>query len=178
MASPSRRNPGDGPMKKTGNGASRWRVAAVAVALLVLCAAGCATRRAVRVVDENGSPVPDALVVFGERNISPWPPGSGAGFADSAGECAFKARGFVEVEAFGPSSGWGRVGLAGNYPTGTLVLAPPPYEPYMGVVARRYLAGTPDVSAAVRRRLEAVLRQEGDEADATGGHRQGRAGNE
>lgn len=143
-------------MRKAGNGVSRWRAAAGAAALLVLCASGCATRRVLRVVDENGAPVPDALVVFQERNIA-GPIRCGAGFADSAGEYAFKARGFVTAEAFGPSSGWRRTSLARNYPTRTVALAAAP-ETYAGSLAKGYLARTEDVPEDIRRRLEAFFR--------------------
>jgi hypothetical protein len=143
-------------MRKAGNGVSRWRAAAGAAALLVLCASGCATRRVVRVVDGNGTPVPEALVVFQERNIA-WPIRCGAGFANSAGEYAFKARGFAEAEAFGPSSGWGRTSLARNYPTRTVALAAAP-EAYAGSLAEGYLARTEDVPEDIRRRVEAFFR--------------------
>lgn len=143
-------------MRKAGNGVSRWRAAAGAAALLVLCASGCATRRVLRVVDENGAPVPDALVVFQERNMT-WPIRCGAGFADSAGEYAFKARGFVAAEAFGASSGWGRTSLDWNCPTRTVALAAAP-ETYAGNLAKGYLAMTEDVPEDIRLRVEVFFR--------------------
>lgn len=143
-------------MKKAVNRLSSWSMAVAAMALLLLSAAGCATRRVVRVVDENGSPVPEALVVFQERNMA-WPIRCGAGFADSAGEYAFKAHGFVVAEAFGPSSGWGRTSLDWSDTTRTVALATQT-ETYAGNIAEGYLARAEDVPEDIRRRLEAFSR--------------------
>ena len=141
-------------MKKAVNRLSNLSLAVAALALLLLCATGCATRRVVRVVDENGLPVPNALVVWLEFNLSPLAT-QDAGFADSEGEYAFKAINMVRLEAFGASSEWEELNL-GNAPSGTVVLAPAPYD---GFAANRYLSRTSHVPEPIRLRLEPFLRQ-------------------
>lgn len=141
-------------MKKAVNRLSNLNLALAAMTLLLLCAAGCATRRVVRVVDGNGLPVPNALVVWHEFNLSPWAT-QDAGFADSAGEYAFKAINLVRLEAFGVSSEWGELNLK-DAPSGTVALAPAPYD---GFAANHYLSRMSHVPDPIRLRLEPFLRQ-------------------
>lgn len=137
-------------MSGMGKSVSRWGVHVGMSSLLVLCSSCCSTRT-IHVVDGDGVPVPQALVIFREFNISPLWSRTGAGFADQFGDYKFKAHNQVRVEVFGVSSKWGELFLSDNA-AGTIVLSSVPYN---GDVANWYLCRTPTVPEEIRSRLRA-----------------------
>lgn len=134
---------------------SYWGMTAVAVACLALCVTGCATVRTLHVVDANGAPIQNALVVYREVNVSPIWNRSGADFTDQAGECKFKAVNQVRVEAFGSPSQWGELWLSSRT-TGTVALSS---TQYTGSLVDYYLAKTPNALETIRLRLAEVRRR-------------------
>ena len=139
-------------MSGLGNSVSRWWGHVGMPSLLVLCSSCCSTRT-IHVVDVDGVPVPQALVIFREFNISPLGNRTGAGFADQSGDYKFKAHNQVRVEVFGVSSKWGGLFLSDNA-AGTIVLSSVPYN---GNVANWYLGRTPNIPEEIRSRLRAFL---------------------
>lgn len=139
-------------MSWLGNSVSRWWGHVGMSSLLVLCSSCCSTRT-IHVVDVDGVPVPQALVIFREFNISPLGNRTGAGFADQSGDYKFKAHNQVRVEVFGVSSKWGGLFLSDNA-AGTIVLSSVPYN---GNVANWYLGRTPNIPEEIRSRLRAFL---------------------
>lgn len=139
-------------MSGLGNSVSRWWGHVGMSSLLVLCSSCCSTRT-IHVVDVDGVPVPQALVIFREFNISPLGNRTGAGFADQSGDYKFKAHNQVRVEVFGVSSKWGGLFLSDNE-AGTIVLSSVPYN---GNVANWYLGRTPNIPEEIRSRLRAFL---------------------
>lgn len=127
---------------------------AVVAACLVLFAAGCVTRtdRTILVVDEDGTPIQGALVIWREMNITIYQRPTGAGFSDQTGEYRFRAHNLACVEAFGESEKWGELWLA-NRSTGTVALASAPYN---GFGIDRYLKGTPNAPEDIRKKLENI----------------------
>lgn len=141
-----------------------WKTV-VAMVCMIFLLGGCATTRQVRVVDESGLPVSDALVLFWEVHLSPFFNNIyRAGFSNSAGEYTFESCNGGFLLAFDSSSKWGR-GFVGNAPR-TVVVATMPYD---GGWAERYLANTSHVDEKVRQRLEVFLVQKiKQEADYSG----------
>lgn len=132
-----------------------WLLCAILVAGMVAQVAGCATKRIIHVVDSRGLPVPKALVVYREFNMTFLSNRVGAGFADSAGEFAFKAVSEVRVEAFDSDAQWGTLWLSSEA-TGTVVVSP---SPYTGDIAEYYLKKTPDAAVPIRQRLHAAQKE-------------------
>lgn len=120
------------------------------LASLALCSSGCNTTRTIHVLDSNGAPVPDALVLFRECNISPLWNRTGTRYANNAGDCEFKANNQVLVEAFGRPYNWGELFLSDSA-VGTIVLSSAPYR---GTVIDWYLSKTPNVPEETRNRLK------------------------
>ena len=134
------------------------KIAVCAVFCQVAFLTGCSTMRTIHVVDANGLPVPNGLVVFRENNISPFNNKTKAGFADLNGEYKFEAKNLVSVEAFDTTSSWGKLNLKDNL-TGTVVLTSMPYE---GFVIGWYLARTRMVPEEIRSRLETFRSKDKD----------------
>jgi hypothetical protein len=123
-------------MNKADNCLPLRMMSLVATVCLILFASGCATRRVVRVVDENGVPVPNALVVFTECNLGWRRPQKGAGFADSKGEYAVKVRGLCLIVAMKSSGEWANKSLDRYDTTATMVLQS---KPFTGDIVDYYL---------------------------------------
>ena len=137
-------------MSGMGKSVSRWGVHVGMSSLLVLCSSCCSTRT-IHVVDVDGVPVPQALVIFREFNISPLWNRTGAGFSDQSGDYKFKAHNQVYVEGFGVPSMWGKLFLSDNA-TGTIALSSVSYD---GTLAKWYLGRAPTVPEEIRSRLRA-----------------------
>ena len=130
---------------------AHWCRVGCTALFLILGVTGCATARVVHVVDENGAPIPNALVIFSERNLSPiFPIKMGAGFADLEGNYLFEAYNQACVAAFGEPPEWGWKYIAARS-TDTVVVAS---APYTGYLLEGYLERASHVPEDVRRRLE------------------------
>lgn len=121
---------------------------------LLLFHTGCATERTIRIIDEDGQAVPNALIIFHEYNSALYH-NTDIGKADFKGECIFKAIGVVRVEAFDSTGKWARYSIA-QRETGTVILTS---KPYNGYIIARYLRSGKVIPEKYRSQLESFLNQ-------------------